>query len=562
MLFMDFEVFSHDWLVVIMDAKNKKEHVFVNDREGFVNFYNQNKNNIWIGYNSRHYDQYILKSIVCGFLPQQINNWIINKRKPGWKFFHEFWKVRLYNFDIMTDRNRSLKQLEGFMGHDIQETSVSFDIERKLTDEEIQEVIKYCRHDVQETMHIFTENIHEFTSHMELLKMFKLPMRQISKTKVQLAAMILEAKKPRNKRNDEFNLSFPPTMKIDKYKEVINFYKENRDYDKYFDIEVSGVEHTFAWGGLHGARRNYYGEGDYLLIDVASYYPALMIEYDYLSRNVKDKNKFKEIRDARLKYKSKDDKREGPLKIVINGTYGAMKDKYNELYDPLMANNVCVTGQLLLLDLIEKLEPHCELIQSNTDGLLIKLKHEDDYDLIDDICYEWEERTRMELDFEEYTKVIQKDVNNYILVGRDGKLETKGAYVKELHPLDNDLPIVNKAVVDYFTKGIDPDVTIFSSDKLMDFQKIVKISSKYEYAIYNHKRMHETVFRVFASVDKYDGELLKVRDGSASKIAYTPDRCFIDNGNIEDKKVPSKLDYWWYLDLANKRINEFLGYEE
>src|SRR3712207_8214028 len=54
---------------------------------------------------------------------------------------------------------------------------------------------------------------------------------------------------------------------------------------------------------------------------------------------------------------------QAPLKIVLNGTYGAMKDKYNPLYDPRQANRVCVYGQLLLLDLIEKLEPHCDIIQ-------------------------------------------------------------------------------------------------------------------------------------------------------------------------------------------------------
>ena len=36
------------------------------------------------------------------------------------------------------------------------------------------------------------------------------------------------------------------------------------------------------------------------------------------------------------------------MKIVLNGTYGASKDKHNNLYDPLMANNVCVAGQLLI----------------------------------------------------------------------------------------------------------------------------------------------------------------------------------------------------------------------
>lgn len=561
-LFYDFEVFQYDWLVVIVETETKQEHVFVNNEQALIDFYNLHKKDIWVGYNSRHYDQYILKAIICGFKPQEINDWIIVKKEPGWKFYMDFWKITLYNYDVMTDKNKSLKQLEGFQGHNIKESDVSFDIERPLTEKEIDEVIRYCRHDVHETMHIFMENIEEFQSQMELLKMFNLPLKYISKTKAQLSAVILDAKQPRIPRDDEFDFSFPPTMRVEKYKEVLDFYKENREYDKVLEIEVAGVPHVFAWGGLHGARDNYISEGFFINVDVASYYPALMIEYDYLSRNIKNKAKFKEIRDTRLKYKAAKDKREKPLKIVINGTYGAMKDKFNGLYDPRQANNVCIGGQVLLLDLIEKLEPHCQLIQSNTDGLLIKLYNEDDFELIDDICYEWESRTRMKLEFETFVKVIQKDVNNYILVKEDGTYKSKGAYVKKLKPLDNDLPIVNEAIVNYFVKGIDPEETIFDCKELVKFQKIVKVSSKFDYAKYGNRIMKERVFRVFASTDKNDKELVKVKNGSIHKISYCPERCFIENGDVTNMKIPSKLDYWWYLDLANKRINDFLGYEE
>lgn len=567
MLFYDFEVFDQDWLVVIVDAEKKSELIFHNDEQGLIDYYNDQKKNIWIGYNNRHYDQYILKAIVCGFTPQEVNEWIIVKRKPGWKFYKDFWKIQLFNFDVMTNKFRSLKQLEGFMGHDIRESEVSFDINRSLTDKEIHEVIKYCRHDVHETMHIFMENISEFESQMELLKMFKLPLRNISKTKAQLSAVILEAKQPIIPREDEFQFSFPPTLQIEKYPEVLDFYKENRDYSKTLEIDVAGVSHLFAWGGLHGARNNYIGTGYFLNIDVASYYPALMIEYDYLSRNVKNPDKFREIRDTRLKYKAAKDKRQAPLKIVINGTYGAMKDKYNGLYDPLQANNVCIGGMTLLLDLIEKLEPYCEIIQSNTDGVLVKLYHEDDYELIDDICWEWEQRTKMELEFDEFTKVIQKDVNNYLMVpsvslyDEKGKplWKAKGSYVKHLSPLDNDLPIVNEAIVNYFVKGIEPEETIFNCKELIKFQKIIKISNKYDYARYGRRRMNEKVFRVFASVDENDKELRKVKNGTAEKIAYAPVNSFIVNDDLTKKEIPSKLDYWWYLDLANKRINDFIG---
>ncbi|SFL29933.1 hypothetical protein SAMN04488573_1021255 [Bacillus sp. 5mfcol3.1] len=559
MLFYDFEVFANDWLVVIADTDTQSEKVFVNNEQALIDYYHEHKNDIWIGYNSRHYDQFILKAIICGFTPQAINEWIIIDHQPGWKFYKDFWKIQLYNFDVMTNKFRSLKQLEGFQGHDIRETSVSFNISRELTEEEIEEVIKYCRHDVHETMHIFMETITEFESQVELLKMFNLPLRNISKTKAQLSAFILDAKQPAVPRDDEFNFTFPDTLQINKYTEVLDFYKENKDYNKVLELNVAGVPHLFAWGGLHGARNNYYGEGHFLNIDVASYYPALMIEYDYLSRNVKDPAKFREVRDTRLKYKAAKDKRQAPLKIVINGTYGAMKDKYNGLYDPLMANNVCIGGMTLLLDLIEKLEPYCEVIQSNTDGVLVKLRHYNDYDLIDDICYEWEQRTKMELEFDEFVKVIQKDVNNYILVDAEGNYKSKGAYVKKLNPLDYDLPIVNEAVVNYSVKGIDPEETIFNCTELVKFQKIVKISSKYSYARYGTRRMNEKVFRVFASVAENDKQLCKVKEGIAEKIAYVPERCFIINDDLDGKEIPSKLDYWWYWTLANKRIDDFFG---
>jgi len=534
------------------------EKVIINDEQGLIDFYDDHKKDIWIGYNSRHYDQYILKSIICGFAPQEINDWIIVKKEPGWKFFTDFWKIQLYNYDVMTNKFRSLKQLEGFQGHNIKESDVSFNIDRPLTDDEIQDAIKYCGHDVHETMHVFAENIEEFESQLELLKMFELPLKHISKTKAQLSSVILEADKPKKARMDEFDLSFPSTLKINKYTQVLDFYKENKDYKQSLDIDVAGIPHVFAWGGLHGARPHYIDEGLFINIDVASYYPALMIEYNYLSRNVKNPDKFREIRDTRLKYKLSKDKRQAPLKIIINSTYGAMKDKYNNLYDPLQANNVCIGGMTLLLDLIEKLEPHCEIIQSNTDGVLVKLYNEDDYDLIDDVCYEWEQRTHMELEFDNFVKVIQKDVNNYILVKEDGSYKSKGGYVKELQPLDNDLPIVNKAIVNYFVKNIPPEDTINKSNNLIDYQKIVKISGKYDYARYGNQQLNEKVFRVFASLDGKDKQLFKVKNGTSEKIAYVPEQCFIDNHDVTNMIVPKKLDRKWYLELAKKRIHDFI----
>jgi len=557
-IFYDFEVFKYDWLIVAIDMISKQEHVIINDPDQLKKLYKQHKNNIWIGYNSRSYDQYILKGILCGFDPKEINDFIIVKGKPGWQFSSLLQQIPLNNYDVMTSHH-GLKQLEGFMGNSIKESSVPFDIDRKLTSSEIAETVKYCRHDVMNTIEVFLQRKAEFESHLGLIKMFNLPLSYIGKTKAQLSAIILEAQK--QERDDEFDIQFPDTLQITKYKEVLDWYKnpENRDYEKRLEIEVAGVPHVFAWGGLHGALEKYHGEGYFINIDVASYYPALMIEYGFLSRNVARPSKYKEIRDQRLKFKAEKDKRHEPLKIVLNATYGAMKDKYNQLYDPRQANNVCVGGQLLLLDLIEKLENHCQLIQSNTDGLLVKLHQEEDFDLIDDICYEWEQRTRMELEFESYQKVFQKDVNNYVIVDFEGNYKSKGAYVKKLDNLDYDLPIVNKAIVDYLLKGIHPTKTINNCNDLREFQKIVKVSSKYSHALYNNEIQNEKCFRVFASKRKTDGTIYKVKtpDGNPEKFANTPENCFIMNGDVNGKPVPEYLDRQWYIDLTLKRLEDF-----
>ena len=108
-------------------------------------FYEQHKDDIWVGFNSRNYDVYILKSILLGLSPKQCNDWIIVKDKPGWSFSSAFNKIPLNNYDVMQGIDRGLKVFEGFMGNDIRESSVPFDIDRKLTDEELEETIKYCK---------------------------------------------------------------------------------------------------------------------------------------------------------------------------------------------------------------------------------------------------------------------------------------------------------------------------------------------------------------------------------------------------------------------------------
>ena len=580
MIFYDFEVFRYDWLGVFIDMTEKKQHVIVNNPEELEQLYQANKRDIWVGFNSNHYDQYILKAILCGFDPKKVNDYIIQEGNPGWQYSSLFRKVPLNSYDVMLSLDKGLKWFEGSMGNNIKETSVSFDINRKLTAAEIAETVKYCIHDVEQTIEVFLQRKEEFTGRLELVKLAckgqPLNLSLISRTKPQLTAIILNACR-HSDRGDEFDIDFPNTNRVKKYKDVLDWYQnpDNHCYYKQlpgkkqpqknqYSVMVAGCPHTFAWGGVHGALEKYRGEGYYLMMDVASLYPSLMIQYGLHSRNIADPQTFVDIYHERLDLKKKKDPLQAVLKIVLNSTYGVLKDKNNDLFDPLMSNKVCIYGQILLLDLIEHIEPYAQLIQSNTDGILIKMpqgqNEEEWFNCIDDIAWEWEQRTKLTLEFEEYRKVFQKDVNNYIIVDADGKVKSKGSYVKKLSDLDyGDFPIVNHALIDYMVNGTPVEKFIHSCNHLKEFQMVTKITSKYSTILHGDIPIKEKCIRVFASskIDDKGVKKVSVRTGKPEKIASSPENCFIFNEDVNDVPVPAKLDRDWYIREAKKRLKAF-----
>lgn len=568
--FYDFEVFKHDWMVVVINPVTRDERVIINDADALTALYEERKRNVWVGYNNIHYDQFIFKGILCGFDPKAINDFIIVEGHKGWQYSSLLRKLYMVNYDVFHPRtDRGLKTHEAYLGNDICETTVPFDIDRKLTEAEIAETVKYCRHDVEQTIEVFMQRKSEFDARMDLLKMFDLPLVYLGKTDAQLTAIILGAERPAHPRDDEFDIVPLPCLDLGPYDFIRTWYLDpaNQDYSATLNFNIAGCPHKCAWGGLHGAIAQYAGEGYFINVDVESYYPAEMIAHELLSRNVQDPSKFKGIRDHRIELKHAKDPRQKALKLVINGTFGASKDKFNALYDPRQANMVCVNGQLMLIDLMHKLvrDAAAEIIQSNTDGVLIRMPDGFDggpdafYDRVDDVAYEWEHRTGMGLEFDEFTRVYQKDVNNYVLVAADGSMKTKGAYVKKLGPLDYDLAVVNKALVEYMVHGVPVEDTIMSDDDLIDYQRVVKVSGKYKYGVHGHERLTDRCFRVFASTRESDGMIGRVKAGKAKpeKFGNTSEHSFIDNGDVHGKKCPGYLDKSWYIQLAKTRLAQF-----
>ena len=154
----DIEVFRYDWLVIFKRATDGKYFIYHNDTAAVKEFM-QNSDCLLGGFNSKHYDCHILKAICCGAdnaLLKDINDWIIAGNQG---FDHWFIKNNKYwfnHFDIRDDMQQglSLKAIEGHLGLNVEETSVPFDIDRPLTQEELDMTIHYCKHDVDTAEHL------------------------------------------------------------------------------------------------------------------------------------------------------------------------------------------------------------------------------------------------------------------------------------------------------------------------------------------------------------------------------------------------------------------------
>ena len=566
-------------MVVIIDYYTKQEKVIINDRDELLKIYNKFKHDIWIGYNSRQYDVNIMKALILGMNPKEVNDKLILENKKGFEINRNFNNIEFYNYDTLL-LNTSLKQLEGFMGENIKESSVPFNINRKLTESEIEETIRYCRHDVQQTIKVFEATKSDFDAHVGMIKEFKLPMGSFNKTKAQLSTEVLGAKRLHS-LNDEMEYEFVKCIKLNKYKYIQDWFNDNRAYKVENDkgklvknqlkTNVMGLESVYGFGGMHSAIKKYQSDGFIVHSDVASFYPNVMINHGLLSRAVEEPEKYSNVLKQRLIYKRNNDERQAPYKIILNATFGICKDKYNKMYDPKRANEITINCQLLLTDLLEKIEmkfgEDVLLIQGNTDGIIVKLRDKTLFEEYKKVCNEWECRTGFTLEHDLIKRIVQKDVNNYIFEFENGKLERKGAYVKKLSKTNYDLPIVNKAIVEYFVNDIPVDKTINECEDLIEFQKISKIGSTYKYAMYGDKILNEKVLRTFAATKDLPG-VFKVKDvvnkegeitESIQKIADTPEKCFIYNDSVVGKKCPSYLDRQYYIDMAKERIKKFIG---
>lgn len=581
----DAEVLAYDWLVVFKDKSSGNYTCIWNDNDALKACLDSET--IYIGFNSKHYDQHIIKAIAADLSPQeikQVSDFIIDGNQ-GWECpLLQGMYLNFNNVDIRDDTQigLSLKAIEGHLGMPIQESSIPFDIDRPLTAEERAEMEYYCKHDVDTTEALIDIRKDYLKNKINLGRLAGISeVKAMAMTNAKLTAAMLRATK--TPHNDEREYVYPDNLKIEYIpQEVFDFF--NRMYDKNLsDKEVFGAKLnisigecpiTVAYGGIHGAIRNFFREESadrgIWNEDVGSYYPHLCTINGYTSRNIPNPKVYADVLERRMQAKASGDKiTANALKLVCNTTYGCLLNQCNDLYDPLMGRSVCISGQLYLLELAEHLFQDISglrVVQMNTDGIMVECDKKD-YSKLAEICREWQDRTGFNLEEDSVAKIAQKDVNGYIEVQPDGTVKAKGGYlVKGIAPagafnINNSCVIVATALREYLLYGTPVEDTINRCEDIFQFQIIAKAGVKYKevYHIVDGKKQSvQKVNRVYATADTRYGKIYKVKaeNDSEAKIGSLPEHCIIDNDN---KLSIADVDKTFYIELAKSQVNDFKG---
>lgn len=397
-----------------------------------------------------------------------------------------------------------------------------------------------------------------------------------------------------NLRTERTILSFSKAIfphikfKTKQFQDLLNELKQVKVYHTNKDsfsrvIEFDGTTYTLAMGGIHTKDvPGIYKSNDkytYVHFDFASYYPSIMVSYNIAPKHLNQPiftGMVKDWRDWRVECKHTDDtiKQVIPnvpnkigaeaLKIVINAIFGKFGSDKFMLYDRMALVQTTLNGQLMTLTLIEELQLNgIHTVSANTDGIIIKIPN-DRFDVFHKITDEWNRVNKMQADYEIYDTLVSRDVNNYMVVHKDGKEEFKGAlnpkqYIRDLSK-GYDMPVVAKAVYNYFIHNIPVMETLMKHNDILDFCKTQNVGKQFD-VVYDKVENNKVVtvksqrhVRFYVStkgvIIQKQHKMTEARSKLASGLPV------IILNSLDDKPIEERnINYKYYYEEAYKLIN-------
>ena len=487
---MDYETLSNCFTGVFEHYKTTERKVFVvhdlrNDLDDFISFLKENINNKeWhISYNGLAFDGQVTHYILDNyFLWNSLTGCEIAKiiykyaqrtiSKSNAKEFSDYpqWKMQIGQIDIFKlhhwdnpAKRSSLKWIQYSMDwENILDMPIHHETEVK-TQEEINIILEYCINDVRSTKEIYNRSKSQVGLRKELTGTYDINMFSASEPRIskEIFGYYLSRNLNISTRDLKQMRTYRDTIKVkDIILPYISFtspeFKLLHERFKSLEIDASKLKGSFKYhidyknvkthfglGGAHGAAsKGVYESSEDMIImssDVTSFYPNLAIKNQWSPGHFPKKafsDQYEWFFEERKKI-PKSNPMNYVYKIILNSTFGLSNDVNSFFYDPELCMRITINGQLTLMMLYEQIMeriPGAIALLQNTDGVetIIPKEH---YDLYMQICEEWEQTTSLNLEHDQYQKLVLSDVNNYIGVNNYVKVDiTKWREVKQSQP--------------------------------------------------------------------------------------------------------------------------------
>jgi len=573
----DIETYPNYFLVAFKSIENGQV-VHIESREG-ASLSNDDKKRIVrvlkrytvIGFNSRNFDIPVLMAALSGYTTDAIHSMaetIISSNTPGWMTIsnHGFPQPSyIDHIDIQEPSpgvHVSLK-LYGARLHSQRLQDLPIEPGTHLTDEEMDITRDYCVNDLDTTIDLYNAIADDIQLRRDIGEIEGLDVRSKSGAQVAQAVITKRMQQATGKRlqrvDPPASVTYdPPSFVLFRTEEMQDVLKHITSHT--FEINGSGNVVLPTWlkkqplmiadrkyqmgiGGLHSCEsaQSLTSNDSYQLIDadVTSYYPSIILRLGLYPPQLTDK--FLKYYDSLYRERLTAKKMGYKLlaesyKLQLNSAFGVMGNRYSKMYDPESMLRITITGQLCLLMLIEVLtEKGIEVVSANTDGVVAYVPT-GKMDVYTRICDAWQKRTGFTLEYNYYSALHSRDVNNYLAVKTDGTTKGKGLFAEPDLMKNPHAQVAVKAAQVYLTHGVSPVKSIQSCDDIRDFLVVRRVTGG---AVHNNQYLGKVV-RWYWSTDgdvityKKNGNKVAKSDG-ATPCMEIPD------------SLPDDIDYDRYV---------------
>jgi len=592
----DVEVAPNFFSAVVISYKGEDSKVFEiserrNDSQQIQEFLDSKP--ILIGYNNHSYDDPIIVAAGSGYTNKKIFNLSKNlitmeEGKEKWdlirKYSLEETSIDLIRMLFSRKLRVSLKSLMVTLKwKKLQD--LPFTPEEKIPTTMMDEVIKYNFNDVIFTKHLAQHVGDQLNLRVGIEKQYGLNVmsRDGVSTGVSLLLRLYSNKtckkeqEIRQLRTHREGLSLAECIvpsvwfNTKEFNALLEDYKNGTRANISQKVTFKGKVYSYGIGGLHSEddSRILTPEDDEVFIDsdVTSYYPSLIIQYNLCPQHLGQEfvSLYEDMFQTRVTAKREGNKLVNETyKLALNGTFGNLNNHYSWLYDPKVFFTITISGQLLLSMLCEMLElAGFQVISANTDGVTSRVK-KSRYADYTKVCKEWEHRTKMNLEYTLFNKIIRRDVNCYYNIVCDkqgvstGEVKEKGAWARETKLGKGfDKPVIQKALYEYFVNDIPVENTIKHHDDIYDFCMSQKVGKQFK--VEYKDKPTQRINRYYITTSKEGGSLMKVKENGQKVSLAAGQNIMLFNDYVDADDY--QIDYQYYIRTA-KEVIDFVEHEQ